>query len=101
MTNIEHFWSHTMNIAHFLSHTTKHTTNTTTVLRFCNGTTPSVALADASGLVGDAKRLCLPHFDAYLSVSDNLKCPSFHLILHTVVNPTTQKLYIKYSILHG
>ena len=68
MTSIKHFWSQVMNIAHFLSHTT----NTATVLRFVFiGTTPSVAFVDASGLVGDTKRLHLPHFDGYVRVSDN------------------------------
>ena len=81
-----------MNIACFSSHTT----NTATVLCFVFmvfiGTTPSVAFADASGLVG------------YLSVSDDLptlrlilckwQSPSLRLILHPIMNPPTQKLYI-------
>ena len=69
MTNIEHFWSHVMNIPHFSSHTT----NTATVLLFkFIGTAPSAAFVNASASVGDAKRLHLPRFDGYLSVSDNL-----------------------------
>ena len=68
MTNIEHFWSHVMNIANFLSYTT----NTGTVLGFVFiGTTPSAAFVNASGLVGDAKQLHLPRFNGYLSISDN------------------------------
>ena len=91
MTNIEHFWNHVMNIAHFSSHMT----NTATVLRFVFiGTTPSAAFVNASSLVGDAKRLRLPRFDGYLSVSDDLESPSLRLILHPVVNPPMQKLYI-------
>ena len=95
MTNIEHFWSTVMNIARCSSHMIKRTTNTAAVLCFvCIGMTPSATLVDASGLVGDAKRLRLPRFDGYLSVSDNLKSPSLRLILHAVMNPPTQKLYI-------
>ena len=67
--NREHFWSHEMNIAHFSSHTT----NVAIILRFVFiGTIPSAAFIDASGLVGDAKRLRLPRFDGYLSVSGNV-----------------------------
>ena len=84
-----------MNIAHFSSHMTKHTSNTATVLRFiCIRTTPLVAFVDASGLVGDAKWPRLPHFDRYLSISDDLESPSFRLILHPVMNQSTQMLYI-------
>ena len=69
MTNIEHFAGYLMNITHFSSHTT----NTVTILRFVFiGTTPSTSFVNASGLVGDAKRLRLPRFDDYLSVSDDL-----------------------------
>ena len=51
-----------MNIAHFSSHRT----NTATVLRFVFiGTTPLASFVDASGLVGDMKRLRLAHFDSY------------------------------------
>ena len=94
MTNMEHFWSHVINIAHFSSHTTEHTTNTATVLRFiCIRTALSAAFIDASGFIGDIKRLCLPRFDGYLSVSDDLESP-LCLILRPVVNPPMQKLYI-------
>ena len=66
---VEHIGSHMMTIAHFLSHMT----NAVTVLRTAFiWTTPSAAFVDVSGLVGDAKRLRLPRFDDYLSVSDNL-----------------------------
>ena len=65
MTNIEHFQSHVMKIAHFSS-MLSHTTNTATVLRFVFiGMRPSAAFVNASGLVGDAKRLCLSHFDGF------------------------------------
>ena len=93
MTNIEHFWSYVMNIAHFSS-MSSHTRNTAPVLRFVFiGTTPSVAFVNASGLVGDAKRLCLPCFDGFCH---ERKCqsPSLRLILYPIVNPPTQKLYI-------
>ena len=54
-----------MNIAHF-SNMSSHTTNTATVLRFVYiGMTPSAAFVNASGLVGDTKRLRLPHFDGF------------------------------------
>ena len=69
-----------------------------TVLHFtCIGMTPSAAFVDASGLVGDTKRLRLPRFDCYLSVSDDLESPSLRLILHPIVYPPTQKLYINQS----
>ena len=68
MTNIEHFWSHVMNITHFSSHTT----NAATACFVFIWATSSVAFVDASGMVGDVKRLCLPHFNNYLSVSDDL-----------------------------
>ena len=65
MTNIEHFWSHVMKIAHFLS-TSSHTTNTATILHFVFiGTTPTTAFVNASGLVGDMKRLHSPPFDGF------------------------------------
>ena len=58
-----------MNIAHFLSHTT----NAATVLRFVFiWTTRSAAFVDVTCFVGNMKWLCLPRFDEYLSVSDNL-----------------------------
>ena len=77
MTNIEQLGSHMINIEHFSRDAfrvcrvtrrtaTEQTTNTATVLRFvCIGTTPSAAFVDASGLVGDAKRLRLPRFDGF------------------------------------
>ena len=50
-----------------------HTANTATVLHFVFiKTTLSAAFIDASGLVGDAKQMCLPCFDDYLSIRDNL-----------------------------
>ena len=69
MTNIEQFSSHLLNMAHFLSHTT----NTATIIYFVFiEMPPSAAFANASGLVGDMKRLYLSYFDGYLSVSDDL-----------------------------
>ena len=96
MTNIEHFSHDAFRVCRVTRQTaTKQTTNTATVLRFiCIGMTPSVAFIAASGLVGEAKRPRLPRFNGYLSVSDDLESPSLHLILHSVVNPQTQKLYI-------
>ena len=70
MTNIhvEQFWSHVMNITHYLSHTT----NTASVLCFIFiGMTPSAAFLDASRLVGDVKWQRLPHFNDYLCVRDD------------------------------
>ena len=65
MTNIENFWSDVMNIAHFSS-MWSHMTNTVNIVCFVFiGTTPSAALVNASGLVGDANRLHLPHFDVF------------------------------------
>ena len=112
MTNIAHlreshdqygtFWSHVMNIAHFSSHTT----NMATILLFVFiGMTPSAAFVDASGLVGDMKRLCLPCLFQWLFehkwwapslrlILHKWQSPSLRLILHPLVNPPTQKLYI-------
>ena len=96
MTNIEHFTRAAFRVSRVPRRTaTEQTTNMGTVLRFvCIRTTPSAAFVDASGLVGDAKRLSLPRFDGYLSVSDDLESASLRLIPHPVVNPPTQKLYI-------
>ena len=96
MTNIEHFSRDTFRVCRVTRRTaTEQTTNTATVLHFvCIGMTASESFVDASGLVGDAKQLRLPRFDGYLSVSNDLESPSFQLILHPVVNPPTQKLYI-------
>ena len=95
MTNIEHFWSRVMNITHFSSHMTKLTSNTAIVFHFVFiGKTPSVTFVNASGFVGDTKRLRLPRFDGYLIVSDDLESP-LRLILHPVMNPPPQKVYIK------
>ena len=81
MTNIEHFSHDTFRECRVTRQkATEQTTNTATVLRLaCIGTTPSVAFGDASGLVRGAKRLRLPHFNGYLSISDNLESPSFRL----------------------
>ena len=73
MTDLEHFWSHVMNVAHFSSHEIEHMMNTTAVLHFVfTGTRLSAAFVDASGLVGNAKRLRLPSFNDHLSASDDL-----------------------------
>ena len=88
MTYTEHFWSHMMISAHFLSHAT----NTSTIIRFVF---IGMTLVDTFGLVGGVKRLRLPHLDGYLSVSDDLfPFACLHLILHPVINPPTQKLYL-------
>ena len=69
MTNIEHLRSHVMNTAHFSS-MSSHRSNTATVFRFVFiGTTPSSGFVNASGLVGDVKRLRLPHFNDNLLIS--------------------------------
>ena len=96
MTNIEHFSRDAFRVCRVTRQTaTEQTTNMATVLHSVYiGMTPSAAFVDASGLVGDTKRLRLPRFDAYLNVSDDLESPSLRLILHPVVNPPTQKLYI-------
>ena len=65
MTNIEHFWSYMMNMAHFSS-MSSHMTSMHTALRFVFiGTTTSAAFVDASRLVGNADRLSLKRFDGF------------------------------------
>ena len=96
MANREHFSCDAFRVCRVTRQTaTEQTTNTATVLHFvCTGTTLSAAFVNASGLVGDEKRLRLPHFNGYLSISDDLKSPSLCLILQPIVNPPMQKLYI-------
>ena len=86
--HIKHFFGHMTNIAHLGEthdqHRTllesrdeyrtlsSHTTNAATVLHVIFiWTAPSAFYIDAFSLAGDAKRLRLPHFNDYLSVSDN------------------------------
>ena len=71
MTNREHFARDAFRVWRATRQTaTEQTTNTATEFCFiCIGTTPLEVFVNASGLVGDAKRLHLPSFHGYLSVN--------------------------------